>query len=129
MNVDDPKLTAYALGELSEAERAKVERVLRESPEAHAFVNETHELAQVLKKEFQRTLVNASDRPANLIDIRDDPWFWSIARPLAIAAVLAVLGLISAVFLSRYQIIPRIADRDRLVNLPTSQLPAAAPTS
>lgn len=97
MNIDDPKLTAYALGELDESERSAVARVIADSPEAQRFVDETRELAGALKDEFATELTTETPTPANLIDIRDDPWFWSIARPLAIAAVIALLAIVSGV--------------------------------
>ncbi len=55
MNLDDPKLTAYALGELDELtgeERLALEKLLAESAEARAFVEETAAFAQTLKGEF-----------------------------------------------------------------------------
>jgi len=40
LNPDDPRLTAYVLGELDEAERAEVEAILEKSPEARKEVEE-----------------------------------------------------------------------------------------
>jgi Ca-activated chloride channel family protein len=97
MNIDDPKLTAFALGELEEPEKSTIARAVAESPEAQRFVDETRELAAALSNEFASELKTETAEPANLIDIRDDPWFWSIARPLAIAAVLALLAAVSGV--------------------------------
>ena len=113
INLDDPKLTAFALGELDEPERSTVAREIAESPEAQRVVDETRELAGMLKKEFAMELqtdVATGLRPVksrrtatwlqsrrNLSDIRDDPWFWSIGGPLAIAAVLAIFALIAGV--------------------------------
>ena len=96
MNIDDPKLTAFALGELEEPERSTMAQAVAESPEANRFVEETRELAKALKNEFGSELERETE-PANLIDIRDDPWFWSIGRPLAIAAVIALLAIVSGV--------------------------------
>jgi Ca-activated chloride channel family protein len=105
MNIDDPKLTAFALGELEEPENSTMAQAVAESPEAQRFVDETRELAEALKNEFASELKNEPTEPANLIDIRDDPWFWSIGRPLAIAAVLALLAIVSgvAVFSLRHE--------------------------
>ena len=99
MNLDDPKLTAFALGELDEPERSTIARVVADSPEAQRFVDETRGLASALKNEFAAELERepAAPMPANLIDIRDDPWFWSIGRPLAIAAVIALFAVIAGV--------------------------------
>jgi Ca-activated chloride channel family protein len=97
MNIDDPRLTAFALGELEEPERSTMARKVAESLEAQRFVDETRELAEGLKNEFTSELKNGAVEAANLTDIRDDPWFWSIGRPLAIAAVLALLAVVSGV--------------------------------
>src|SRR5947209_18882356 len=104
MNVDDPRLTAYTLGELSPEERVEVEKLLSISPDAQRFVQETGNVARILKTEYATAAATEhEEKPANLIDIRDDPWFWSIARPLAIAAVVALLATVGAVVIGRYQ--------------------------
>ena len=103
MNVDDPKLTAYALGELSGQEKSQIEAAVAESPEAQRVVSETQELAKILSSEYESERKAELVTPVNLIDIRDDPWFWSIARPLSIAAVIAVFALISAIAVSTYK--------------------------
>ena len=100
MNVDDPKLTAYALDELSGEEKAEIEKVVAKSPEAQRFVAETQGLASMLRTEYAAE--PTAEVPANLIDIRDDPWFWSIARPLSIAAILALFAVIGAIAFGRY---------------------------
>jgi len=109
MNLDDPKLTAYALGELDEPERLTIAHAVAESAEAQRLVNEIQELAGALKNEFVAELEKETPALAgskkgafevaqlSLMDIRDDPWFWLIARPLAIAAVLALLAVVSGV--------------------------------
>jgi hypothetical protein len=104
MNIDDPKLTAYALDELDEAERAAILDEVAASPEVQREVQETQTMARLLRKEFaaeaeqlrHRENTDATKAPlsANLSDIRDDPWFWTRARPLAIAAMFAVFAVI-----------------------------------
>jgi Ca-activated chloride channel family protein len=56
MNItpDDPKLTAYVLGELDEYERAEVQAQVRQSPELQRAVREIRETAQLLSEEFGR---------------------------------------------------------------------------
>ena len=56
---DDPRLTAYALGELDPTERETVERLLAESPSAQAAVREIRELAGLLATELRREPVGA----------------------------------------------------------------------
>src|SRR2546422_10396423 len=102
MNIDDPKLTAFALGELDEPDRSTIAREVAESPEAQRVVDETRELARALKNEFAAEL-NEKARPArNLSDIRDDPWFWGIGRPLAVAAVIAIFAVLSVLLIGTY---------------------------
>ena len=117
MNLNDPKLTAYALDELDEPERSAISRAVAESAEAQRFVDEIRSLASALKSEFAAEiekeppvlssltesaleLAQGSGRTElsrTLTDIHDDAWFWSIARPLAIAAALALLAVVSGV--------------------------------
>ena len=103
MNVDDPKLTAYALSELPEKERAEVEELLKESPEAREFVRESKEFARMLKEEYSLHGDAEPAKRANLIDIGDDPWFWSRARPLALAALIAIFALLGAIMVGTYK--------------------------
>ena len=117
MNLDDPKLTAYALGELDEPERSAIAHAVAESAEAQRSVDEIRGLASALKSEFaaeieketpvlsrgSESALELAQGPGRtelsrtLTDIHDDAWFWSIARPLAIAAVLALLAVVSGV--------------------------------
>ncbi len=50
---DDPKWTAYALGELSEADRAAVDAQLQADPEAQALVAEIRAASEQLTRELQ----------------------------------------------------------------------------
>jgi len=62
MNFEDPKLTAYALGEreaLTIEEQREIEALLESSAEARAFVEETAEFARTLEAEFRRELPEA----------------------------------------------------------------------
>lgn len=108
MNIDDPKLTAFALDELDEPERSTIARGVADSPEARRYVEETRELSRALKNGFAADL--QSQRPQTrvrrapmLIDIHDDAWFWSIGRPLAIAATIAIFALLAAIAIGTYK--------------------------
>jgi len=103
MNIDDPKLTAFALDELDEPERSTIAKEIAESPEAQRVVDETRELARALKNEFASELEKPTIARRRLIDIHDEPWFWSVARPLALAATVAVLAILSAIVLGNYK--------------------------
>ena len=52
-----PKLTAYALGELSEGEAAAIENAITESAEADAWVAEVRALAATMRAGFGADLV------------------------------------------------------------------------
>jgi len=67
LNPDDPRLTAYALGELPEAERAQFEAELKASPECQKLVEEIRAAAALLENEFaeQKSLeLNRAQRRA-----------------------------------------------------------------
>jgi len=53
-DANDPRLTAYALGELDDADRAEVETLLAGSAEARSFVEETRATAQLLTEHLHR---------------------------------------------------------------------------
>jgi len=103
MNIDDPKLTAYALDELSGEEKTRVGLEVADSAEAQEFVAGARELAQMLKLEYDAERNADVVRPVNLIDICGDRWFWQIARPLTIAAGLAIFFVIGAIAIGTYK--------------------------
>ena len=51
-NPDDPRLTAFVLGELDDADRAAVKQLLEASPEARAFVDDLQDTIGVLRDEL-----------------------------------------------------------------------------
>src|SRR3954471_15868547 len=99
MNVDDPKLTAYALDELDEPERSAIARAIADSPEVQRFVAETQDLARDLRLQYRLDLQRGFVAPGKLTGIQGDA-FWSKAGPLAIAALIAVLAVVGAVIFS-----------------------------
>ncbi len=99
MNVDDPKLTAYALDEVAEPERSAIARAAADSPEVQRCVAETRDLARALRSQYRIELQRESIASGKLMAVRGDA-FWSKAGPLAIAALLAVLAVVGAVVFS-----------------------------
>ena len=99
MNVNDPKLTAYALDELDESERSAIERATADSGEAQQFIAQTQDLARALRSEYRLELKRELIAPGKIAAIHDDT-FWSKVGPLAIAALLAVLAVVGAVLFS-----------------------------
>ncbi|MHC4876284.1 MAG: YfbK domain-containing protein [Planctomycetota bacterium] len=51
-NPDDPRLTAFVLGEIDDADRAEIEQLLEASPEARAFVDDLQDTIGVLRDEL-----------------------------------------------------------------------------
>ena len=99
MNVDDPKLTAYALDELDEAERSAIARATADSPEVQRFVAETQDLSRALRSQYRIELQQELIARGKLTAIHGDT-FWSQAAPLGIAALIAVLAVVGAVVFS-----------------------------
>jgi len=113
MNVDDPKLTAYALNELDESERSAIARATADSPEGQRFVAETQELARALRSQYRLELQRGLIAPGKFTAIQGDG-FWSKAGPLAIAALIAVLAVVGAVVLSSNDSRMSLASRSNL---------------
>ena len=111
MNVDDPKLTAYALDELDEPERSAIARATADSPEVQRFVAETQEFARALRSQYRLELQRGLVAPGKLTAIQGDA-FWSKTGPLAIAALIAVLAVVGAVMFSNYE--SRVSSPSRL---------------
>jgi hypothetical protein len=99
MNVDDPKLTAYALDELDEPERSAIARATADSPEMQRFVANTQDLARALRSQYRIELQRELIARGKLTAIHGDT-FWSQGGPLAIAALIAVLAVVGAVVFS-----------------------------
>jgi hypothetical protein len=49
-HVDDPRLTAYALDQLVDSDRAEIEQLLEQSPEAREAVEEIRRISAILRK-------------------------------------------------------------------------------
>jgi anti-sigma factor RsiW len=104
-NPDDPKWTAYVLGELEDAERAEVESLLESSEEARAYVEELrvatgaleHELRE-LKVELAASLTDAQraaiQTAAGADNIRwfrqPQAWFGGLAVAAMILIAIAI---------------------------------------
>src|SRR3954471_24395962 len=99
MNIDDTKLTAYAVDELDELERSAIARATAHSPEVQRLVEETQHLARTLRSQYRVELQRKLIAGGKLTAIHGDA-FWSKAGPLAIAALLAVLAMVGAVIFS-----------------------------
>ena len=72
INLDDPKLTAYALGELEEPEKSAVARAIGDSPEAQRVVVETQQVARALRSQYKLELNEEWIAPRRFIAVTDD---------------------------------------------------------
>ncbi len=100
INLDDPNLTAFALGELSGEAAAAIERAVADSADARAYVEETRVLAGLLRADFRADL--RETKPRSIMPLAQPRSFWSDSRWLStsVAALLAVVALLAAVLLS-----------------------------
>ncbi|CAN5421952.1 hypothetical protein BH09PLA1_BH09PLA1_36140 [soil metagenome] len=93
---DDPRLTAYALGELSQGEREQVEALLRDNDSARQIVEEIRATAELLRSELASAATDATQRDAvtaNANHPRRSPrarFLTYVASGLAAAAVIAL---------------------------------------
>jgi hypothetical protein len=101
ISADDPRLTAYALGELSESERREIERELARSPELRSALEEIRATAAKLAEEFagETTAQTFLDATAVIARANDNRKIVSLSRRAAsIAALAAVAAAVTAVF-------------------------------
>ena len=118
-DANDPRLTAYALGEIDPAERSEIEQLLADCEEARNYVAEIRQTAQWLAAELQKepatvsTLVMADHR---LIDqalksavptVNSRPWWRRRYRLISMAATLLMGGTVGLVSLTLYRNSPR----------------------
>ena len=108
MTTDDPRITAYALGELDDDERREVERWLEEHPEAREEVEQIQAMAGLLEEELgeERESGLGEERMAAVLrqaegdEDREEPETkkkrrsWILRPAVALAAtVLLVVGV------------------------------------
>ncbi|MGZ3335508.1 MAG: YfbK domain-containing protein [Isosphaeraceae bacterium] len=114
-DTNDPRLTAYALGEIDPAERSEIEQLLADREEARNYVAEIRQTAQWLAEELQKepetasTLAMANHR---LIDqalesavptANSRPWWRRPYRLMSMAATLLIVGTVGLFSLNAYQ--------------------------
>ena len=100
INLDDPNLTAFALGELTGAERAAMEQTVASSPEAQEFVAETQQLARLLQADYAADAQLPSERLPNVVAMREQRRLWSSTQWGSLAAALVIFAVIAAFAIS-----------------------------
>ncbi len=126
INLDDHKLTAYALDELSDVEKSEMEKAIAQSPEAQAYVDELREFSLQLKSEYDTERVSEGIHHANIIPLAEPDRPWTPSRRLALAAVLAFFAVIGMVAIATLKMggISRFAGSGRMNLPPGNETPA-----
>jgi Ca-activated chloride channel homolog len=122
INLDDPKLTAYALDELSGAEKAAIETAVATSSEAQEFVRELRLLSGNLRAEYEAEREAHPIPHTNIVPLaqRDEPW--STSQRLALAAAIALFAVIGVVAIGTVK-------RGSFANLRSASRLAGGPTT
>ena len=93
---DDPRLTAYALGELETSETAEVERLIAENEDARKLLDEIRQtarwIADGLKQEHESAATLSLDNhrliektlEKNVEPVKSRPWW---LRPAALSSI------------------------------------------
>src|SRR5437764_11697861 len=95
INLDDPNLTTFALGELTGAERAAMEQTVASSPEAQEFVAETQQLARLLQADYAADAQLPPERLPNVVVMREQRRLWSSTQWGSLAAALTIFAVIA----------------------------------
>ncbi|MFZ1219192.1 MAG: von Willebrand factor type A domain-containing protein [Chthoniobacterales bacterium] len=104
INLDDPNLTAYALGELPADDHAEVARAVAESPEAQEFVAETQQFARLLRAEYEADRQQPAFRPPIAVRMEEErrvSWRYQWGSLAAALAIFAVIGAIAVTTIQR----------------------------
>ena len=123
INIDDPKLTAYALGELNPPEREEIEKFLHDNEEAKAYVDEIRDLGGILEGSLEKESMPDGQSEVNIPGVIGSVRnvfkpHWSrklISYPVAMGAVAALLLVVFLpVYLNDSSVLmPREESRDR----------------
>jgi Ca-activated chloride channel family protein len=103
INLDDPNLTAFALGELSGAEQAAMEQAVASSAEAQNFVAETQQISRLLKSEYAADRDPLSERSPNIVRMEEQRRLWSSTQWGSLAAALAIFAVLGVFAVSTIQ--------------------------
>ena len=99
VNLDDPNLTAFALGELSPDDHARMAKAIADSREAQSYVAETQQFARVLRAEYEADRQEPARRSPIAVRMEEERrsssrYQWgSLAAAFAIFAVLGALAI------------------------------------
>src|SRR2546423_842962 len=110
VNLDDPNLTAFALGELEPDDHAKMVEAIADSPEAQSYVAETRQLSRLLRAEYEADRQQPADsipekrqRLTNVVWTEEQRRSSSRYQWGSLAAMLAIFAVIGAVAITTIQ--------------------------
>jgi len=121
VNLDDPNLTAFALGELSADDHAKMAEAVAASPEAQSYVAETQQFARLLRAEYEADRQQPAPRSPFIVRMEEErrsSWRYQWG---SLAAALAIFAVIAAVAFTTIQRSGTLSKR--LTNNPTAASP------
>ena len=127
IDANDPKWTAYALGEITdEKERAEIESILEESGEMRRLVEDIRQTAGFLKEELRAEqpigLTRAQRERIELKANSGKSWFgWKPAWALASAA--AAMLLISFVVVQHFRQVEPALNNNQIASVTPKELP------
>lgn len=102
-NLDDPNLTAFALGELSPDDHAKMAEAVAASPEAQSYVAETQQFARLLRAEYEADRQQPAPRSPFIVRMEEERRASSRYQWGSLAAALAIFAVIAAVAITTLQ--------------------------
>jgi Ca-activated chloride channel family protein len=137
VNLDDPNLTAFALGELSPDDHAKMAQAVAASPEAQTYVAETQQFARLLRAEYEADRQQPAPRSPIVARMEEERRASSRYQWGSLAAALAIFAVIAAVAITTIQresgtLSKRLADNPRpsnAANLPAGPKESASETT
>jgi Ca-activated chloride channel homolog len=131
VNLDDPNLTAFALGELDPDEHAKMANAITDSPEAQSYVAETQQFARLLRAEYEADRQQPSAGNKKRQQLTNVVWTEEQRRSSSryqwgsLAAVLAMFAVIAAVAITTIQRESGKSTTDRKPSVDKQNVPAA----
>lgn len=103
VNLDDPNLTAFALGELSPDDHAKMAEAVANSPEAKSYVAETQQLARLLRAEYEADRQKEPARAPIAFRMEEERRASSRYQWGSLAAALAIFAVVGALAITTIQ--------------------------
>ncbi|MEO7725595.1 MAG: von Willebrand factor type A domain-containing protein [Chthoniobacterales bacterium] len=126
INLDDPKLTAYALDELSGAEKTEMDRAIGASPAAQEFVRELRLLSGNLRAEYDAERESHPAPQTNIVPLPQEDAPWSMSRRLALAATIALCAALGAVAIGTVKL-GRFSSREEVASYAAAPGPNLPP--